>query len=398
MEFLLGVNYWPRKKAMYWWKEFDEKEVKEEFSIIKELNLDVIRIFLLWEDFQPKPDIIDDKNMRNLSRVLDIASDLELLIIPTFFIGHMSGINWLPEWLLEDTPHDRFLTYSSGRVIDRRARNIYEDKEILEAEKLLLDSVTGEFDDSPVIYAWDISNEIDNVRIPRTPDIGRKWVKFIYKTIKENSSKPITFGIHQEDIDRDKHFRVQDVARYNDFLCMHAYSVYTDFTDPLDPYFVPFACLLTKALGGKEVLMEEFGMPITQGKTRKIKSATGKHITEHYLINEKEAANWLEKTLKCLYEVGTLGALYWNFADYPEDLWDRPPFNTAIHERFFGLLRGDGSLKPTAIVLREFKSRLKLRRLKKREFPIEVPNDYYKNPKENLINLYHKFIEQLGDQ
>jgi hypothetical protein len=21
--FTLGVNYWPRKKAMYWWKDFD---------------------------------------------------------------------------------------------------------------------------------------------------------------------------------------------------------------------------------------------------------------------------------------------------------------------------------------------------------------------------------------
>ena len=39
--FTLGVNYWPRKKAMYWWSNFDEGEVREEFSIIKEIGMKV---------------------------------------------------------------------------------------------------------------------------------------------------------------------------------------------------------------------------------------------------------------------------------------------------------------------------------------------------------------------
>lgn len=393
MNFVLGVNYWPRKKSMFWWKEFEEKEVKEEFSIIKYLNLDVVRIFLLWEDFQPESNEINKKSLKNLGKILDIANELELKIIPTFFIGHMSGINWLPEWLLEDKPHERFLTYSNGKVVDRRARDIYEDKEILKAEELLLDTITSEFSDSPQIYAWDISNEIDNVRIPRTPEVAKRWLKFVYETIKSNDNRPVTFGLHQEDIGRNKNFRVQDVALYNDFLCMHAYSVYTDFTEPLDPYFVPFACVLTKALGKKNVLMEEFGMPTTQGETRKIKSATGKDITEHHLINEEEAAKWLEETLKYLYGFGTIGALYWNFSDYHESLWDKPPFDKAIHERFFGLLRSDGSLKPTAFVLKNFKNKIK--ELKRREVYINVPPDYYEKPKENLAKLYNEFLNKV---
>jgi len=27
-KFLLGVNYWPAKKAMYWWKNFDTKKLR----------------------------------------------------------------------------------------------------------------------------------------------------------------------------------------------------------------------------------------------------------------------------------------------------------------------------------------------------------------------------------
>lgn len=30
--FLLGLNYWPPSKAMYWWKEFDPGEVDDEFG------------------------------------------------------------------------------------------------------------------------------------------------------------------------------------------------------------------------------------------------------------------------------------------------------------------------------------------------------------------------------
>jgi hypothetical protein len=30
--FTLGVNYWPRRKAMYWWSQFEADEVREEYS------------------------------------------------------------------------------------------------------------------------------------------------------------------------------------------------------------------------------------------------------------------------------------------------------------------------------------------------------------------------------
>ncbi|WP_457742007.1 glycoside hydrolase 5 family protein [Thermococcus sp.] len=388
-DFLLGVNYWPRRKAMYWWKEFDAREVIEEFTQIRELGLKLVRIFLLWEDFQPKPNTVSDSAISNLGTVLDTAKELGLMVIPTFFVGHMSGLNWLPKWLLSGRPHERFLTFSDGRVVDSGAINIYENPLALESEKILLETVGREFSSHGAVHSWDISNELDNVFIPRNPEVARRWLSFVYRTLKSVSKKPVTFGIHQEDIEGDKHFRVPDVAKWNDYLCMHAYSVYTDFTEPLDPYFVPFTCVLTRELGGKDVLMEEFGMPTTQGTTKRIKSATGKRVMEHYLVNEKEAARWLEKTLRLIKAVGSIGAVYWNFSDYYPALWRRPPFDRAIHERFFGLFREDGSPKPGALVMKKFAEEqcdpegigVKL----------NVPDDYYSNPKENMKKLYLQF-------
>src|SRR5262245_5770790 len=95
-KFVLGVNYWPRRKAMYWWSNFEREEVEEEFGIIKDLGMSLVRIFLLWEDWQPTPDTVASEQLRNFEAVCEIAADLGLSLDVTFFTGHMSGPNWAP--------------------------------------------------------------------------------------------------------------------------------------------------------------------------------------------------------------------------------------------------------------------------------------------------------------
>ncbi len=73
--FILGVNYWTRRKAMYWWSDFDAAEVREEFAVIRELGMKVVRIFLLWDDWQPTPDTVSADCLRHLGTVCDIAAD-----------------------------------------------------------------------------------------------------------------------------------------------------------------------------------------------------------------------------------------------------------------------------------------------------------------------------------
>jgi endo-1,4-beta-mannosidase len=99
--FVLGVNYWPRRKAMYWWSDFDAGEVREEFAIIASLGMTIVRLFLLWDDWQPSPDMVSTECLKNLTTVLDIAAEHGLKIDLTFFTGHMSGPNWSPRWLLD---------------------------------------------------------------------------------------------------------------------------------------------------------------------------------------------------------------------------------------------------------------------------------------------------------
>ena len=57
--FRLGINYWPARTAMRWWTMFDEGETVEDFARIAAGGFDSVRVFLLWEAFQPEADRVD---------------------------------------------------------------------------------------------------------------------------------------------------------------------------------------------------------------------------------------------------------------------------------------------------------------------------------------------------
>ena len=73
--FTVGVNYWPARSAMRWWTMFDPGEVLVDFDRIAAAGLDSVRIFLMWEDFQPSPDTVSSRMLDKLVVVADLALD-----------------------------------------------------------------------------------------------------------------------------------------------------------------------------------------------------------------------------------------------------------------------------------------------------------------------------------
>jgi endo-1,4-beta-mannosidase len=71
--FLLGVNYWPRTRAMAMWSRFDLGEIDDDFARIAALGLDVVRFFLLWNDFQPAADTMSRESLDRFEAVLECA-------------------------------------------------------------------------------------------------------------------------------------------------------------------------------------------------------------------------------------------------------------------------------------------------------------------------------------
>lgn len=399
--FFLGVNYWPRRKAMEWWHAFDAGEVRDEFDLIADLGLAKVRVFLFWEDFQPAPDRVSTRALDHLVTVAGAAADRGLGLDVTFFTGHMSGPNWAPGWLLDReaaAPHNDLQVVSGGRPVSGGYRNPYVDTLAVRAERLLVRAVVGELRDHPGIWLWNLGNEPDLFALPPSAAAGAEWVAGMTETIRElDPVRPITVGLHVPSLESDNGLRVDQVFETCDWSAMHAYPIYADWSaSPTDPDFVPFACALTASLSGKAVIAEEFGACTappgerTQTLTWKVDGAPRQQL----MLSEEDLAAHLDEVLPRLVEVGAIGAMPWCFADYDASLWNRPPLDRARHERFFGLVRPDGSLKPHAEVLKRFAATGPMVQLPSSRARIDVSGrEFYKNPKRTLIELYRAFRE-----
>lgn len=402
--FVIGVNYWPRRKAMRWWADFDAEEVREEFGVIAELGIDMVRIFLLWEHWQPQPDVVAPGPLDDLGVVCDIAAAAGLRLDVTFFTGHMSGPNWAPPWmLLPDKPMPRHVNQvvSGGRVVDCAIRNPFDDPLVLDAERLLLTEVVGRYRDHPAIEIWNLGNEPDLFAWPSSHERGRAWAAEMTQLVKSiDPDHPVTCGLHAESLQEDNGLRIGDVFAETDLAVIHGYPMYSEWSGgPLDPWFVPFMCALTTALCGKPTMAEEFGgCTVAAGEPSTVWewTAFGRHRTQ-FMASETEFAVYLEAVLDNLLAVGSTGAMLWCFADYAEELWDQPPCDEAIHERFFGLVRPDGSLKPHAEVIRRFAARAPRVAEPTRPVSLDVGHDeYYAAPRQHAERCYRAWIGEFG--
>ncbi len=159
--------------------------------------------------------------------------------------------------------------------------------------------------------------------------------------------------------------------------------------------FVPFTCALTSALTGKPTLMEEFGgCTNSPGEPSAVWewTAYGQPRTQ-FMASETDLADYLEGVLPRLVEVGATGAVFWCFADYAPELWDRPPCKESIHERFFGLVRPDGSLKPHAETVKRFASRMPTIQPASRKVSLDIsPEEYYRDPSGHAVRLYQEYL------
>lgn len=404
--FILGVNYWPRRKAMYWWQDFDADEVREEFDIIASLGMTVVRVFLLWDDWMPTPDTVCDECLDNLGTVLDIAAERGLKLDVTFFTGHMSGPNWSPRWLLaDDVPFPAGTVrqvVSAGEVVASSYRNMFHDETAIEAAELLLRTVVGRYARHSAVWMWNLGNEPDLFAWPHDYEAGRAWVRRMTQLIKQlDAAHPVTCGLHIESLTKDNGLRVNEVYAETDVAVMHGYPMYADWSQsPLDPDFVPYICALTTALTGKPTLMEEWGGCTTDKPQSEVWTWEGYgEQRQQFMASEAALAEYVEQVLPRLVEVGATGAMLWCFADYDEALWDKPPCDESKHERFFGLVRPDGTLKPHAEVMRRFAATNPTVQPAKRTVTLDVSAaEYYIDPNGHIQRLYKAYLGNADNE
>lgn len=403
--FITGINYWPANKAMYWWRNFEAGEVEADFKRLAQANFRLVRIFLTWEDFQPAPDRISSCCLDNLKKTADLASACRLWLMPTFFCGHMSGINWMPEWMLAPGEGSgRFPVFSNNRLTWTRLRNCYADPEVIAAQCLQTSTVAGELKDHAAIFAYDLGNEASNWVIPPGRQEARDWLTTMTSSIKQfHPDIKVTLGMHAEDLEDDRNLWPQDASTACDFLSMHGYPFYISWMeDRLDAELVPFLGIITAWLGQKPVLFGEFGVP-TRPVIAPRSSADYENHCRCPLWPEAQGAYYFDQVLQRLQEIGMMGAMAWCYADYAPLLWESPPLDEYRHERHFGMFRHDGTAKPAVAAFKSIKNSTG------RNGCISVPispwlpnseerDNFYCHPMHNLSMLYLKYKEWLKNR
>lgn len=326
---------------MYMWKRFDAGEIREDMAHIASLGLHFVRFFLIWEDFQPERDTLDLVMRDRLLAVVDAVAAAGLTCMPTLFTGHMSGVNWLPEWTLDRaTLSGRFRTIN---VRGERAFGIgdFYTGELLAAQVWFAEAAADWLREHQAVYAWDLGNEFSNLRPPARAEDAVAWSQRLTDALQNRSGIGVTAGLHGEDLTENRNIRLSSIARPWPFATMHGYPAYTAFArGSHDTDVVPFFHELTQTFARRSVLFSEFGTPPKQA---------GGPIAG---LDEAGGAAYCKEVVDKLWRRGALGAAWWCYADYVDALATLPPFDRAPHELSFGLLRADGSEKPVARVLK----------------------------------------------
>lgn len=379
MSFELGINYWPRRRAMYMWRELDLGEVKSELAHVRDMGFSVVRLFALPQDFLPGPRTVEASKVDALVRVVSAAKDAGLRVVPTLLVFNMSGTMWWPSWL--------------------EGRNLYDDPEVLRTQADLVTACASALAGDDAVRAIDLANEIDDAQMPRTRDAGWLWCRLLADRVRAAApGVPVQIGAHLPSLSRVNHMRVDDVGSCADEDCMHAYPLYSDVAaSHLDPELVPFSCALTAALAGtgRRTLMQEFGLCTAP------RGEPGKTIVddflgtprEQYLASEEEGAEYYRAVLERLVATGAAGAYAWCYADYAPELWSRTPFDRAVRERSFGLVRPDGTEKPAVDVFRALAARAVTPGPIADALDVDA-DTYYADPTTHFARLYRRWREK----
>ncbi|UCG20401.1 MAG: hypothetical protein JSU80_11805 [Deltaproteobacteria bacterium] len=392
--FILGVNYWPQRTAMFMWREFDRATIDEDMAIINGLGLSCIRIPLLWEDFQPTPKNVPAAMLDRLVQLLEVADAKNLKVVVTLFAGHICGLTWLPPWmLLASVDRNQSPVFSSGKIRFNKIRNFYAETEIMERQIYFLGELGSAVSGHPALFSWDLGNEPS--MWSNSPDnfAAELWLKAMTETLKEQDDRlPLTLSFHVSDLGRREGLAPRMASKYLDYLSINGMPQRVPWAeDPFSPVFPSFLGSVTGWLGKGPVMIQEFGLATetTLSVPRGYESVSK---GEQLLVSEEDAALFAEDALLHLRRSHVMGAFWKSYGDYHPSIWEWPPLDKRTIERFSGLVRHDGTPKVAASVFKSMPISLESDGISSEWLDL-THEEYYQYPDQHLKRLYGRFRE-----
>ena len=372
---------------MYMWRELDLGEVRAEFAHMRDLGFRVVRIFLLTEDFLPAPMTVPKDKVAALVDVARTARDEKLLIIPTLVTINMSGKFWWPAWMRDASGIREACTPTRRCFVRRRC-----------SSETCARALAGDAS----IRAFDLEQRDRRRATPAEP---RRRLALGGAAGRRGAARGARRARPVRGAPAVAHGRTRTCAStispsVVDEDCMHAYPLYCDVAKRLPRSRArPLLVRADRRAGRHRPRAADARVRHLHGAA----GGPGVTITDdflgqpraQYLASEEEGARYYGQVLERLAATGAAGAYAWCYGDYDPKLFDRAPFDTAIRERSFGLVRADGSEKPACAVVRAFASRLALGEVPFGSAPeiLDLDADaYYAAPEDNFRRLYERWL------
>jgi endo-1,4-beta-mannosidase len=396
--FRLGVNYWPAAKGPELFRQFDIDEVHCDMNIMAELGIDFVRVFLNWEDFQPDPDGVNCCALARLAALCDAAAAEGLKVITTLFTGHVLGHNWVPHWLLDPAaePFGGTPVMSNGKRVTGGYREPLQDALARKAALRLVRAVAKTLSDHQALWAFDMGNAPDLISRPDDPSVLRDWYVELAGALRNlDAHHAVTCSVGAHALCSNWGFQLDDACASLTFASIGEQTdEFARITDRLDPSLLAFSCALASELTGKPCLSASWNLSTLPPSPEPLH--TGSVRDNDNLVSERTAVEYAETALPALVAAGAVGAVVGNYSDFEPALFDAPPFDTRLSERYGGLWRADGTLKPHGRAIGEFAETnpsVQVPPLRRAHLDVSV-DAYYADPLRNCRRLHQRFSSQ----
>jgi hypothetical protein len=333
--------------------------------------------------------------LNHLVKLMELAGDRGLKVMPTLFTGYAAGLTWLPPWmLLASTAEGAQEVFCLGKVRSLKPKNPYDDPEAIEAQLYFLRELLDALSGHPALFAWDLGNEPSRWADPPDETAVSIWFQAVTGTLRERTgSVPITLGFGAQDLEANPRLNLILPSRYLDYLSLHVYPYRLSWAEgPADPGPLPFLASLGQWLAKKPVLLQEFGVPTAP--VMRQEDLTEKLSKHPSLVDEEDAARFAEKSLTLLRRSKMIGCFWGSYGDYHPTVWTRPPLDRNVPERFAGLFRHDGSPKVAAALFKSLAASAESGDSEASADWLDVTEEeYLQDPATHLRRLYRRFRE-----
>gem|GEM_PF-2300384 len=373
----IGVHYWPLRKGLALWRDFDFGEVREDFARIAEWGLSPVQVSLLWEDFQPEPQRVNLRALDRLVKIAQMAMDFGLEILVAPFTGYLMGTLFLPPWMAAPSVGSAtFPIRVGGLYLEAGVRAPWEDPEVRSARIQLLREVHCALRGHPTLRGWNLGHPtMDTVSTSAREETLGTMRELVEELCQEEEPRLIAFQIHMGDLEEDRGTGPAQIAEAGAVPMVEAFFPRPAWSRSADDPFVPlFLAFLIRWLSRREefaVMGLGFPKEVTTGEVN---------------TDSDSAVRYAQETLEPLRRYTNSTVLWWPYGDDPSA--NGPMAG-------FGLVDRIGRETPVLEVLRKLRGGSAAEAFSLDWIDLEQ-EDYWKEPRGQIQRLYGRFRERLS--